>query len=157
MKWQTEDKHGLKPGGYFRWGWLNVGGIKGSLEEVVQFISDHNFSFMILGETWLKQNDIFRSPSIVFDLRGTSNDPAKGRGVHEVMVIRNMKLTDEHDFSEFCRDEVNRSCIWFKFQGILSGVYYLPPSIELDTCIESLMITSDVREQTDREGPVFLG
>ena len=70
MKWQTEDKCSLNPDGYFRWGWLNVGGIKGSLEEVVQSINDHNFSFMILGETWLKQNDIFRSPSIVFDLRG---------------------------------------------------------------------------------------
>ena len=29
--------------------------------------------------------------------------------------------------------------------------------MELDTCIEGLMMTSDIREQTDREGPVFLG
>ena len=32
----------------YEWGWLNVGGVRGSLGVVVQFMSEYHFSFLIL-------------------------------------------------------------------------------------------------------------
>lgn len=57
-----EYKCGVKSDGHSRWGWLNVSGIKGRLDEVAQFIDEHNFSFTILEETCRKQEDILRHP-----------------------------------------------------------------------------------------------
>ena len=146
----------VKPKECHRWGWLNVGGIRGNMEEVVQFMDEHNFSFLVLGETWLKPDDILRHPSIVFELRGQSSNPSRGRGVHGLMVVRNAKLTSVKDFMEIYKDEDNRSCIWFRYKGTLFGGYYLPPSMELSTCIESLMMASIIRKGIGHDEPMYL-
>ena len=140
----------------YEWGWLNVSGVRGSLEEVVQFMDEHDFSFLILGETWLKPLEPLRHPSIVFDLRYPSRDPSKGRGIHGLMVVRNPKLTKYSDFEEVKRDSEHHSYIWFKFRGSLFGGIYLPPSMELATCIESVLSASEVMAGSGNEDPVIL-
>lgn len=53
----------------YKWDWLNVSGIRGSIEKVIQFMDKQKLSFLILVEAWFKATDILRHPSIVFDLR----------------------------------------------------------------------------------------
>ena len=142
--------------GSFKWGWLNVAGVRGSLEEIDQFMDDHNFSFLILGETWLKPMDPLRHPSITFDLRFPTRNPLEGRGIHGLMVVRNTKLTDASDFEEMERDTDNHSYIWFRFHGMVFGGFYLPPSMELATCIECLQSASRHLTTWDNGEPVFL-
>ena len=143
-------------GGSYKWGWLNVSGVRGSLEEVVQFMDEQDFSFLVLGETWLKPMDILRHPSIVFDLRYPSRDPSKGRGIHGVMVVRNPKLAELSDFEEVKRDREHHSYIWFKFRGTVFGGFYLPPSMELTTCIECVLSAEDIMVALGDGEPVFL-
>ena len=140
----------------YEWGWLNVGGVRGSLEEIVQFMDERQFSFLILGETWLKPSETLRHPSIVFDLRHPSRDPSKGRGIHGLMVVMNPKLASLSDFEEVKRDREHHSYIWFKFRGSIFGGFYLPPSMELAMCIESVLSASDVMAGSGNEDPVFL-
>ena len=83
----------------YGWGWLNVSGVRGSLEEIVQFMGERHFSLLILGEAWPKPPDALRHPSAVFDLRCPSQDPFKGRGVHGLMVVRSPKLAKLSDFA----------------------------------------------------------
>lgn len=143
-------------GGSYKWGWLNVSGVRGSLEGVVQFMDEQDFSFLVLGETWLKPMDILRHPSIVFDLRYPSRDPSKGRGIHGVMVVRNPKLAELSDFEEVKRDRKHHSYIWFKFRGTVFGGFYLPPSMELTTCIECVLSAEDIMVALGDGEPVFL-
>ena len=140
----------------YEWGWLNVCGVRGSLEEIVQFMDERHFSFLILGETWLKPSDTLRHPSIVFDLRYPSQDPSKGRGIHGLMVVRNPKLAKLSDFEEVKRDLEHHSYIWFKFRGSVFGGFYLPPSMELTTCIECVLSATDLTVGSGNEDPVFL-
>ena len=140
----------------YEWGWLNVGGVRGSLEEVVQFMDEHHFSFLILGETWLKPSDTLRHPSIVFDLRYPSQDPTRGRGIHGLMVVRNPRLAKLSDFEEVKRDQEHHSYVWFKFRGSVFGGLYLPPSMELATCIECVLSAADLTAGSGNEDPVFL-
>ena len=138
------------------WGWLNISGVRGSLEETIHFMNSNNFSFLILGETWLKPTENLRHPSIVFDLRFPSKDPTKGRGIHGLMVVRNAKLTELSDFEEIKRDLTNYSYIWFRFRGMVYGGFYLPPSMELDICIECVQSVSEICEVSGNEDPIFL-
>ena len=140
----------------FEWGWLNVSGVRGDLEEIVHFMDHHDFSFLVLGETWLKPAEILRHPSIVFDLRFPSQDPSKGRGIHGLMVVRNPKLTDYSDFEEVKRDTVTHSYIWFKFRGMVIGGFYLPPSMELTTCVECILSASELPGGLENGCPVFM-
>ena len=140
----------------YKWGWLNVGGVRGSLEEVVQFMDEQDFSFLILGETWLKPVDILRHPNVVFDLRYPSRDPTKGRGIHGLMVIRNPKHTELCDFEEVKRDQGHHSYIWFKFRGTVFGGFYLPPSMELAACIECVLSVEDIRTTLGDGDPMIL-
>ena len=115
-----------------RWGWLNVGGIQGSLEEVLEFIHRNRLLFLILGETlvlgetWLRAVDSLKHPAIVIDHRHPREEFSKGRGIYGVMVLRNLQLTESSDFAELFRDEANYSCVWFKFRTMVVGGYYLP-------------------------------
>ena len=140
----------------YKWGWLNVSGVRGSLEEVVQFMDEQEFSFLILGETWLKPMDILRHPSIVFDLRYPSRDPSKGRGIHGLMVVRNPNLAEACDFEEVKRDQEHHSYIWFRFRGMVFGGFYLPPSMELTVCIECVLSAEDIVARLGDGEPVFL-
>ena len=140
----------------YEWGWLNVCGVRGSLEEIVQFMDERHFSFLILGETWLKPSETLRHPSIVFDLRYPSQDPSKGRGIHGLMVVRNPKLAKLSDFEEVKRDQEHHSYIWFKFRGSVFGGMYLPPSMELATCIECVLSATDLKAGSGDEDPMFL-
>ena len=119
-----------------------MGGVRGSLEEIVQFMDGRHLSFLILGETWLKPSDTLRHPSIVFDTRYPSQDFSKGRGIHGLMVVRNPKLAKLSDFEEVKRGQEHHSYIWFKFRGSVSGGMYLPPSMELATCIECVLLAA---------------
>ena len=139
-----------------KWGWLNVGGIKGSLEEIVQFMSEYHFNSLVLGGTWLRPGDTFRHPSIVFDLRAENSNPARGMGVYTVMVVRNAISTKFCEFRELYKDDINRSCILFNFRGIVLGAYYLPPNMDFSTCIECIQIAPDIRKRVGDEAPVFL-
>ena len=54
---------------------------------------------------------------------GSSDWPPlpKGRvlqraGVHGLMVLRNLQLTESSDFAEMFRDEVSYTCVWFRFR-----------------------------------------
>ena len=140
----------------FKWGWLNVRGVRGSLEEIIQLMDDRHLSFLILGETWLKPMDILRHTSITFDLRFPSKDSSRGRGIHGLMVVRNVKLTEPQDFSEVERDAGTHSYIWFKFRGMVFGGFYLPPSMEITACIECLQSTARYPIPHDLEEPVFM-
>lgn len=135
---------------------MNVGGVRGSLEEIVQLMDEHHFSFLILGETWLKPMDTLRHSSITFDLRYPSKDPSKGRGIHGLMVVRNIKLTDPQDFEEVERDAVTYSYIWFRFRGMVFGGFYLPPSMDLTSCIECLQSTARLTGSQDYGEPVIM-
>ena len=114
-----------------RWGWLNVGGIQGSFEEVLEFMHSNRLLFLVLGETWLRPVDSLRHPAIVIDHRYPREEFSRGRGVHGLMVLRNLQLTESSDFAEMFRDEVNYTCVWFRFRSIVVGGYYLPPSLNL--------------------------
>ena len=126
------------------------------MEEVIEFMDEHNFSFLVLGETWLKPMDILRHPSIVFDLRYPSRDPSKGRGIHGLMVVRNPKLAELCDFEEVKRDQEHYSYIWFKFRGMVMGGIYLPPSMELTTCIECVLSAEEIMTTLGDGEPVIL-
>ena len=140
----------------FEWGWLNVNGVRGNLEEIIYFMDYHNFSFLMLGETWLKPSEILRHPNIVFDLRFPSQDPSRGRGIHGLMVVRNPRLAECSDFEEVKRDTETHSYVWFKFRGTVFGCFYLPPSMELATCIECILSASELPEVSETGDPVFL-
>ena len=140
--------------GTARWGWFNVGGIQGSLEEVLEFIHRNRLLFLVLGETWLRPVDSLRHPAIAIDHRYPREEFSRGRGVHGVMVLRNLELTESSDFTELLRDEVNHTCVWFKFRDMVVGGYYLPPSLDLAICRESLVIASEFVEDHNRK--VFL-
>ena len=116
----------------------------------------HNSNFLILGETWLNPAEILRHPSIVFDERIPSQDPSKGRGIHGLMLVRNPKLTDHSDFEEVKRDTEMHSYVWFKFRGMVIGGFHLPPSMELDACIESALSASLLLGVSGDGDPVFL-
>ena len=139
----------------YKWGWLNVGGVRGSLEEVVQFMDGHDFSFLILGETWLKPVGILRRPNVVFDLRYPSRDPTKGRWIRGLMVIRNPKHTELCDFEEVKRDQKHHLYIWFKFRDTVLGGFYLPPNMELTACIECVLSVEDIRTALGDGDPMF--
>lgn len=135
--------HGLTGASTAKWGWLNVGGIQGSLEEVLDFMHMKRLLFLILGETWLRPADSLRHPAIVIDHRYPREEFSRGRGIHGLTVIRNLQLTESSDFTELFRDEVNYTCIWFRFKSIVVGGYYLPPSLDLTICRESLLLGSE--------------
>ena len=94
-----------------RWGWMNVSGIQGSLEEVLEFMCRNRLLFLVLGETWLRPADSLRHPAIVIDHRHPREEFFRGRGVHGIMVLRNLQLTEDSDFAELSRDEVNYTCV----------------------------------------------
>ena len=48
-------RYDLADTGIARWVWFNVGGIQGSLEEVLEFIRVKRLVFLVLGETWLRR------------------------------------------------------------------------------------------------------
>ena len=116
----------------------------------------HNFSFLILGETWLNPAEILRHSSIVFDERFPSQDHSKGRGIHGLMVVRNPKLTNHSDFEEVKRDTEMHSYVWFKFRGMVIGGFYPPPSMELAACIENILSASLLPGVSGDGDPVFL-
>lgn len=64
----------------YKCGWFSVSGVRGSLEELVQFVYKQDLSFLVLGEMWLKAMGILRHLSIVFDLRHPAWIPVKGVG-----------------------------------------------------------------------------
>ena len=145
---------GLAGAGTARWGWFNVNGIQGSLEEVLEFMNRNRLLFLVLGETWLRPADSLRHPAIVIDHRYPREEFSKGRGVHGLMVLRNPQLTESSDFAEVFRDEVNYTCVWFRFRSIVVGGYYLPPSLDLTICRESLLKGFEYVEDQNRN--VFL-
>ena len=88
----------------------------------------------------------------MFDLRCPSRDPTRGRGIHGHMVVRNPKLAKLSDFKEVKKNQEHHSYIWFKFRGSVFGGLYLPPSMELATCIKCVLSAAGSRN----EDPVFL-
>ena len=136
------------------WGWFNVNGIQGNLEEVLEFMNRNRLLFLVLGETWLRPTDTLRHPAIVIDHRYSREEFSRGRGVHGLMVLRNLQLTESSDFAEVFRDEVNYTCVWFRFRSIVVGGYYLPPSLDLTICRESLLKGFEYVEDQNRS--VFL-
>lgn len=71
---------------------------------IVGFMSECHFSFLMLGETWLKPSGALRHPSTMFDLRYPSQDPSEARDIHGLMAARNPKLTRFSDFEEVKKD-----------------------------------------------------
>ena len=96
------------------------------MEEIVEFMDERHFNFLILGETWLKPPGTLRHPSIVFDLRCPNRDPTRGRGIHGLMVVRNPKLARLSDFEEVKRGQEHHSYMWSKFRGSVFGGYIYP-------------------------------
>ena len=70
------------------------------------------------------------------------------------MVLRNIQLAESSDFAEVFRDEVNYTCMWFRFRSTVIGGYYLPPSLYLIICRESLLKGFEYVENQSRS--VFL-
>ena len=148
-EWPTLMGDSLAETSKVRWGWINVGGIQGSLEEVLEFMHKNQFVFLVIGETWLRPADSLNHPAILIDHRYPREEFSRGRGIHGLMVLRNTQLTESSDFTELFRDEVNHTCIWFKFRTIVVGGYYLPPGLDLTICRESLLIASEYLENQD--------
>ena len=132
--------------------------VKGSLEKIVQFVIEHHFSFLVLDGTWLRPGDTFRhlSKFLTSGPKTESSNPARGRGIHGAMAVRNVRSTKLCEFRELYRDNTNCSCIWFSFRGIVLGAYYFPPSMDISTCIECIQIASDIRKRVGDEAPAFL-
>ena len=87
-----------------RLGWLDVAGIQGTLEEVLEFIHRNRLIFLVLGETWLRPVDSLKHPAIVIDHRHPREEFSKGQGIHGLMVLRNLQLTESSDLAELFRD-----------------------------------------------------
>ena len=146
--------HNLAGVGTVRWGWFKVGGIQDRLEEVLEFIHRNLSVFLVMGETWLRPVDSLRHPAIVINHRYPREEFSRGRGVHGVMVLRNLEPTESSDFTKLFRDEANHICVWFKFRDMVVGEYYLPPSLDLTICRESLVIASEFVEDQNRHVPL---
>ena len=54
------------------------------------------------------------------------------------------------------REQEHHSYIWFKFRGSVFGGLYLPPNIELATCIECVLSAADLMAGSGNEDPMFL-
>ena len=72
------------------------------------------------------------------------------------MVVRNPKLTKLADFEEVKRDQEHHSYVWFKFRDSVFSRLYLPPRMELATCIECILSAADLMAGSGGEDPVFL-
>ena len=57
-----------------------MGGIQGSLEEVLEFIHRDRLLLLALGETWLRPVDSLKHPAIVIGHRHSREEFSKGRG-----------------------------------------------------------------------------
>ena len=79
---------------------------------------------------------------------------SRGRGVHGLMGLRNLQLMEDSDFAELFRDEVNYTCVWFRFRNIVVGGHYLPPSLDMTIRRENLLIGTEYAEDQARN--VFL-
>lgn len=82
-----------------QWGYLNVGGLKSHMNELLDFMDNKGLSFLILSETWLRPHQIISNPAIVWDIRVPRYEGPGGRGVGGIMVIRNTKITTPQDFN----------------------------------------------------------
>ena len=91
-----------------------MGGIRGNLEEVPEFIHSSRLLFLVPRETWLRPMDSLKHPVIVIDHRHPREEFSKGRVIRGFMILRTLQLTESSDFAELFRDEASHTCGWFR-------------------------------------------
>lgn len=131
-------------------------GLKTHMDELLALMDNEGYSFIILSETWLRPQQTFSNPAIVFDIRVPRPGGPGGRGIGGIMVIRNTKLTTAQDFNHLETDHDDHSYVWFRFKSIIIGGYYLSPHMPLEVCTYKVLIAENYVQRFGESSKVFL-
>ena len=138
------------------WGYLNTEGLKSHFDEILAFMDTKGISFLILSETWLRPQQIFFNPAIVWDVRVPRPNGPGGRGIGGIMVVRNLKLTTAQDFMCLEIDHADQAYVWFRFRSIIVGGFYLSPHMPLEICMHKVLTSENYVQRFGRSSQVFL-
>ena len=138
------------------WGFMNIEGLKSHIEELLILMEKKGLSFLVLFETWLRPQQIFSHPAIVWDVRVPRPDGPGGRGIGGIMVIRNLRLTKAQDFNCLEIDHNSQAYMWFRFRSIIVGGFYLSPHAPLEMCMYKVLTAENYIQRFGQFSQVFL-
>ena len=138
------------------WGSLNTEGLKLHLDELLAFMDTKGLSFLVLSETWLRPQQIFSNPAIVWDIRVPRPDGPGGRGTGGIMVVRNTRITTAQEFNCLEVDHADQAYMWFRFRSIIIGGFYLSPHMPLEICMYKVLTAENYVQRFGRTSQIFL-